>query len=124
MSNSQEDEKIKKYFRSQLKKYKEDYLLGSVWKHPVTGNQVKISDKAKRLFKEVKNEMNIKNVKKCNIKKSKTNKRDDLVKELKAYVKCWEKSTGRNQDLSNDRIKTENLSEIKKFLRFYRKNNE
>lgn len=93
-----------------------------VWKHPITGNQVKTSDKAKKLFEEVKREMNIKG-KRCNVKKSSTNKRDDLIKELRAYVKCWENKTGRNQDLSMERLKTESLADIKKHLKFYRDNN-
>ncbi len=86
----------KDHFRKQLKKY-DDYLLPSVWKHPITGNQVKLSDKAKRLFQEVKKEMQVKG-KRCDVKKSSTNKREDLIKELRAYVKCWENKTGRNQD--------------------------
>jgi len=121
-SGSKDDEKIKKYFRSKLKSHK-DYLLGSVWINPVSEKQVKVSDKAKRLFQEVKKELGVKG-KRCNVKKSSTNKREDLIKELKAYVKCWEKQTGRYQDLSDERLKTETLSDIKKHLKFYRDNND
>jgi len=55
-----------------------------------------------------------------NVKKSVINNREDLIKEVRAYVK---KNTGRNQDLSIERLKTESLSDIKRHLKFYRDNN-
>lgn len=116
-----DDDKIKEYFRRKLKK-QNDYLLTNVWIHPISGKPGPVSDKAKRLFKQAKDELNIRG-KRCNVKKSKTNNREDLIKELKAYVKCWEKKTGRNQDLSSERLKEEPLSAIKKHLKFYRENN-
>ena len=60
---------------------------------------------------------------KYNCSRSKTNKREDLSKELKCHVRNWERITGRSQDLSNERIKLESLSGLKSHLKFYRKNN-
>lgn len=120
---SDRDDKIKKHFKHLLKKYKGDYLLGSVWTNPVSGKQIKVTDKDRRLLKEVKSEMNIKG-KRCSVTKSKTGNRDDLIKELRSYVRCLERKTGRNQDLSMERLKTESLSDIKKHLKFYRDNND
>ena len=120
-SRKSSDEKIKEYFRKVLKKY-DDYLFPSVWTHPITGKQVKTTDKTRELFEEVKREINVKG-KRCNVKKSTTNNRKDLIKELRSYVKCWEKKTGRNQDLSMERLNTESLADIKKHLKFYRDNN-
>jgi len=116
------DEKIKAYFRDELKNYN-DYLFPSVWRHPVSRKQVRLTDRDRILFEEVKKELGIKG-KRCNVKKSPTNKREDLIKELKAYVKCWEKKTGRNQDLSNERLKNDSLNQIKEHLKFYRENND
>lgn len=110
-SISSDDEKIKSYFRRQFKKY-DNYVFGNIWKHPLTGKQGKTSNKARRLFDEVKKE--VKRGKMCNVERSKTNNRDDLIKELRSYSKCWEKKTGKNQDLSMERLKEEPLRDIKK----------
>ena len=118
------DEKLKAYFRKKLKSYNGDYMLLNGWIHPISGKQARVSSKERRLFEEVKKEFGVKGKKRCNVKKSPTNKREDLIKEIKAYVKCWEKKTGRNQDLSNERLKNESLSQIKKHLKFYRENND
>ena len=59
----------------------------------------------------------------CNVKTSPTDKKEDLIKELRAYVACWEKKTERNQDLPMARLKSESVAQIKKHLSFYRKNN-
>jgi len=58
----------------------------------------------------------------CNTKKSEDDNKENLIKELRAYVKCWEKQTGRNQDLSLQRLKEESIKDIKKHLKFYREN--
>jgi hypothetical protein len=55
--------------------------------------------------------------------RAKTNTKEDLAKELRCHVRNWERITGRNEDLSNERIKQETISNLKKHLSFYRKNN-
>ena len=57
---------------------------------------------------------------KCNIKRSPTNDKKDLIKELRGYVNCVEKKTTINQDMSLERLRGESVSEIKRHLKFYR----
>ena len=120
---TKKEEKIKKYFRSEIKKYGDDYFLGSVWRHPITNKQVRITDRDKTLFKQVKKELNITGVR-CKVKRSPDDKKENLIKELRSYVKCWEKRTTRNQDLPLSRLKSESVPQIKKHLSFYRSNNK
>jgi len=120
-SRKGDDAKIIAYFKRLLKKYGKNYSLGGAWTHPITGNQVTVSDKAKRLLKEAKKEMDM-NSKMCNVKRSPTNDKKDLIKEISSYVKCYERKTGTNQDLSSERLKTEPVSNLKKILKFYRNN--
>jgi hypothetical protein len=60
-SRTTDTEKMKRYLRNIVRKQIK-YGKGnstyypSVWIHPVTGNQVKFSDKAKRLLREVRKE--------------------------------------------------------------------
>ena len=122
-SVKKDDEKLKLYFRKKLKANNNDYFLPPSWIHPLSGKPAKVTDKNKRLLEEVKKELGVKG-KRCIVKKSPTDNRKDLEKELKAYVKCWEKKTGRNQDLSDERLKNENLNQIKNHLKFYRENND
>jgi adenylate kinase/ribonuclease R len=56
-SRKGDDAKIIAYFKRHLKKYGRNYSLGGAWIHPITGNQVRVSDKAKRLLKQAKKEM-------------------------------------------------------------------
>lgn len=123
LKGSKRDEAIKKYFRKEIKSYGKDYFLGSVWKHPISKKQVGIKDSDRKLFKQVKKEMKISG-KRCNVKRSPTDKKEDLIKELRAYVRCWEKKTTRNQDLPMSRLKSESVGQIKKHLSFYRKENK
>jgi hypothetical protein len=59
---------------------------------------------------------------KCkNVKRSRTDKKEDLIKELRSYVNCVEKKTGINQDMSLNRLRGESVSDIKRHLSFYRK---
>jgi hypothetical protein len=58
---------------------------------------------------------------KCTL--AKKNTKEDLSKELKCHVRNWGRITGRDQDLSNERIKQESFAGIKGHLKFYRKNN-
>ena len=57
---------------------------------------------------------------KCNVKRSPTNDKKDLIKELRAYVNCVEKKTTINQDMSLSRLRGESVSDIKRHLKFYR----
>ena len=57
---------------------------------------------------------------KCNVKRSPTDKKEDLIKELRAYVNCVEKKTTINQDMSLQRLRGETVSQIKSHLKFYR----
>jgi hypothetical protein len=57
---------------------------------------------------------------KCNIKRSPTNDKKDLIKELRGYVNCVEKKTTINQDMSLERLRGESVSDIKRHLKFYR----
>ena len=61
--------------------------------------------------------------KKYNCPRAETNKREDLVKELKCHVRNWERITGISEDLSDERIKSESVSSLKNHLKFYRDNN-
>ena len=56
-SRKGDDAKIIAYFKRHLKKYGRNYSLGGAWIHPITGNQVTVSDKARRLLKQAKKEM-------------------------------------------------------------------
>ena len=58
---------------------------------------------------------------KCNVKKAKSNTKEALIKEIRSYVNCVEKKTGRNQDMSLARLREEPVSQLKQFLSFYRK---
>jgi len=58
----------------------------------------------------------------CRVKRSPTDSKQDLIKEIRAYVNCWEKSTGRNQDLSLERLRGETVSQLKNHLKWYRNN--
>jgi len=118
-SHSSNDAKIISYFKDELNKNKY-YSLGGAWKHPITGNQVTVRDKHVRLLKQAKKELGIGNDFICKVKRSPTNKKEDLIKEIRAYVRCYEKETGRNQDLSLERLNSESVSKLKSHLKFYR----
>ena len=45
--------------------------------------------------------------------------REELIKNLRSFRDAWEKITGRNQDLSNERLKEESTDELKKLIKFY-----
>ena len=45
--------------------------------------------------------------------------RNELMYNLKAFRDAWEKHTGRNQDLSNDRLASETTSELRILLKWY-----
>ena len=53
-SRKGDDAKIIAHFKRLLKKYGKNYSLGGAWTHPITGNQVTVSDKAERLLKQAK----------------------------------------------------------------------
>jgi hypothetical protein len=57
---------------------------------------------------------------KCKVKRSPTNDKKDLIKELRAYANCWEKATGTNQDMSLERLRSETVSDLKRHLKHYR----
>ncbi len=56
---SQEDHIFRNFIRNQLLKFGNDLKIPSVWHHPVTGKQVKFSDKAKRIYHELRKELGI-----------------------------------------------------------------
>jgi hypothetical protein len=45
--------------------------------------------------------------------------REEVVKELRSFRNAWEKITTRDQDLSNERLKEESLTDLRKLLKFY-----
>ena len=45
--------------------------------------------------------------------------RIELMNELESFRDAWEKNTGRNQDLSNDRISGETISSLRILLKWY-----
>ena len=45
--------------------------------------------------------------------------RSELIHNLRSFRDAWEKNTGRNQDLSNDRISTETTSGLRILLKWY-----
>jgi len=45
--------------------------------------------------------------------------RNKLITELKSFKTAWEKHTGRDQDLSNERLTSAPVSELRKLLKFY-----
>ena len=45
--------------------------------------------------------------------------RSELMHNLKSFRDAWEKNTGRNQDLSNDRISNETTSGLRILLKWY-----
>jgi hypothetical protein len=45
--------------------------------------------------------------------------REEVVKELRSFRNAWEKITTRDQDLSNERLKEETLTDLRKLLKFY-----
>jgi hypothetical protein len=57
---------------------------------------------------------------KCHVKRSPTNSKQDLIKEIRAYANCWEKATGKNQDMSLERLREEKVSDLKRHLKWYR----
>ncbi len=61
---------------------------------------------------------------KCKVPRSKTNTRGDLIKEIRAYVRCHERLTTINQDLPMSRLRGETIPELKSHLRFYRNYNK
>ena len=48
--------------------------------------------------------------------------RDELIKNLQKFRDAWEKITGRNQDLSNERLEEETIVGLRKLLKFYYSN--
>ena len=122
ISLSKKNDKIRSYFKRFLKKEKEPFL-GNVWEHPVTGIYGKIPDSAIKIYNELKKEMKIGGTR-CKVAKSRTNKKSDLIKEIRSYVKCYERKTKINQDLPMSRLNSESVSQLKKHLSFYRKNNK
>ena len=121
-SLSKKNDKIRAYFKRFLKKEKEPFL-GSVWEHPVTKKYGKIPDSARKIYNEVKKEMKISGTR-CKVAKSRTNKKEDLIKEIRGYVNCYERKTKMNQDLPMSRLKGESVAQLKKHLSFYRSNNK
>jgi hypothetical protein len=61
---------------------------------------------------------------KCKVPRSKTNTRGDLIKEIRAYVRCHERLTTINQDLPMSRLRGETIPELKSHLKFYRNYNK
>jgi hypothetical protein len=61
LTKSQEDHIFRNFIRNQLLKFGNDLKIPSVWHHPVTGKQVKFSDKAKRMYHELRKELGISN---------------------------------------------------------------
>jgi len=61
---------------------------------------------------------------KCKVSRSKTNTRSDLIKEIRAYVRCHERLTTINQDLPMSRLRGETIPELKSHLKFYRNYNK
>jgi len=57
----------------------------------------------------------------CNIKR-RPNTKQGMIQEIRDYVVCVERLTDRNQDMELSRLKTEPVSNLKKFLKFYRNN--
>jgi hypothetical protein len=51
--------------------------------------------------------------------KYKTLNKNELVKLIRKITVAWEKKTGRNQDLSLDRLKEETIPELKKHMKWY-----
>ena len=45
--------------------------------------------------------------------------REEIIKHLRKFRDAWEKITGRNQDLSDDRLADEKLESLKKLLKWY-----
>jgi hypothetical protein len=45
--------------------------------------------------------------------------REELIKRLRKFRDAWEKITGRNQDLSNERIDDANDKELRSLIEFY-----
>ena len=60
LSRKEEDKIFRSFIKKQLKKFGSDLRMPSVWFHPVTGNQVPFSSRAKRVFLELRKEMGIK----------------------------------------------------------------
>lgn len=46
--------------------------------------------------------------------------RDELIKEIRQFASKWTRKTKRHQDMDMVRLKTEPVSELKKFLKHYR----
>ena len=45
--------------------------------------------------------------------------RDELIKNLQKFRDAWEKETGRNQDLSDERLNKETVNGLRRLLKFY-----
>ena len=60
LSRKEEDKIFRRFIKNQLKKHGSSLRIPSVWKHPVTGNQVPFSSRAKRVYRELRKEMGIK----------------------------------------------------------------
>jgi len=60
----------------------------------------------------------------CKVARSRTNKKSDLIKEVRSYVRCHERKTQVNHDLSMSRLKTESVAKLKKRLSLYRNYNK
>jgi hypothetical protein len=60
LSRKEEDKIFRRSIKNQLKKHGSSLRIPSVWKHPITGNQVPFSSRAKRVYRELRKEMGIK----------------------------------------------------------------
>ena len=81
------------------------------------------SRKSIRRFKSRKSRAAIRPIN-CKVARSRTNKKEDLVKEVRGYVRCHERKTQVNHDLSMARLKTESVAKLKKRLSIYRNYNK
>ena len=60
----------------------------------------------------------------CKVARSRTNKKSDLIKEIRSYVRCHERQTQINQDLPMSRLNSESVPQLKRHLSFYRNYNK
>jgi hypothetical protein len=75
LSRKEEEKIFRRSIKNQLKKHGSSLRIPSVWKHPVTGNQVPFSSRAKRVYRELRKEMGIKGPTSYNSKKKRSGSR-------------------------------------------------
>jgi hypothetical protein len=123
LSRSEEDKIFRNDIKKRLKKFGSDLRMPSVWFHPVTGNQVSFSSRAKRVFRELRKEMGIKGPEQYGSKSRKSKKsksrKSNKSKSRKSNKSKSRKSNkrGRRKALIRSRTRVRKIERVKRSAR-------